>query len=134
MKKTFFLIIGAVCTLAACKKEDVQTTEEKSVDITVTNPSEGQMFMNGLEVSLEGTIESNFEMHGYAITFYNESNNDSILFETDSHSHGTMFNLHAHWTNNVTDHSNVRIEIIADDSHSGEEVYQKTVNIHCHPM
>ena len=134
MKKSLLLIIGLSLAVVSCKKEEVEPEVEKSVDITLTNPTAGEMFMNGAEVSLEGTIEANFELHGYSITFYNESNNDSILFETDSHSHETMYNLHAHWTNNVTDHSNVRIEVIVDGDHTTGETYKEEVSIHCHPM
>lgn len=100
--------------------------------ITVSSPSEGDMFMLGDTVHIHGDIEYTPGLHGYAIELTNISA-DSVVFSMDEHAHDPMLHFDEMWVNNVTDHSDMRLVVSAAIDHDGTLVHD-TVHFHCHPM
>lgn len=123
-------LMGFVCLLAvsSCKDEAVVTT----ADITIDSPLAGATIENGEEVHISGTIKTEGELHGYEIHVYNKTAGTEV-FTLDEHVHGQTLTFDEHWVNNVTDHSDMEVEIIAILSHEGDDTVSKKVSFHCHP-
>ncbi len=141
MKNVKFVLIalGALVALNSCKKDEDDhdhdhDEENKSMQVTIDSPTEGQNFNLGEDVTISGSASANFEMHGYEVKLINESNNDSILFENFTHQHEENISFSETWTNNVDDHSDIRVEVSSLGDHEGTEKETESVHIHCHPM
>jgi hypothetical protein len=143
MKKVKFIFLGlsVMIALTNCKKDDHDDhdhnhddVENKVMTVTINNPSEGQMFALNDDVNIGASITANFEIHGYEVKLFNESNNDSLMFENFVHQHSENVNVSEIWTNTVSSHSDVRIEVSALADHEGNERETAIVHIHCHPM
>lgn len=140
MKKVKFIIIGlyVILGLTNCKKDDNndndQETETKQMIVVIDNPTADQMFALDDVITISGSITANFDMHGYEVKLFNESNSDSLMFESFTHGHGESLNFSESWTNTVSDHSDVRVEVSALGDHEGVNRETETVHIQCHPM
>ncbi|MGM0478301.1 MAG: hypothetical protein ACQERC_03685 [Bacteroidota bacterium] len=143
MKKVRFFIIGlsALVALTNCKKEDHEDhnydhddSQNKTMTVTINSPSEDQMFQLNEDIDISASISANFEMHGYEVKMFNVSNSDSLMFESFVHEHADNITASESWTNTVSAHSDVRIEVSALADHEGNERETEVVNIHCHPM
>lgn len=139
MKFNQSILILAVVAISttACKKEDPaqdgDPEEEKHMEITIESPQAGSTYAFDDIVSIQGTIHSNFDAHGYIIRYWNTSNNDSLLFEKDGHEHGEDIAFSASWTNNLSDTSDIRLEVIASSDHQGTYTETADVNVVCYP-
>lgn len=135
MKKSVFcfLVLGII-SLTNCNKDEPNNIIEEQYNITVEKPIEGQNFNLNDEVLIEGVVKGNFELHGYEIQLFNTSNNDSILYEKFIHTHGEEITISETWINNVSEHSDIRVEVSGLADHEGNDRKTKTINIHCHPM
>lgn len=136
MKKVNFLFIGLiiVIVLTNCKKEvsdDSTSDETKQITVVINTPIAEQVYNFNNVVTVSGSITANFDMHGYEIKLYNESNSDSLMFESFTHGHGESMNFSKTWTNNVSDHSDVRVEVSALSDHEGIERETEVVHIYC---
>ncbi|GEM_PF-1569572 len=139
MKFNQSILILAVVAISTtgCKKEDPAKDEDpdekKHMQITVQNPLQGSTYSYNESITVEGEIQSNFDAHGYIVRFWNASNLDSLLYETDGHEHGDMISISESWTNNLNDTSEVRIEVIASSDHQGTYTETAEVNVFCYP-
>jgi len=141
MKKVKIIMLGlsVILALTNCKKDnhddnDPDTTETKQMNVVINNPTADQMFELNDVVTISGSITANFDMHGYEIKLFNESNSDSLMFESFTHGHGESLDFNESWTNTVSDSSDVRVEVSALGDHEGNLKEIETVQIHCHPM
>lgn len=139
--KFITLCFVAVLTLTNCKKEEEHDhdhnhdlTENKVMNVVINTPTEDQMFGLNDVVTISGTVSGNFDLHGYEVKLFNESNSDSLMFESFTHGHSESINFSETWTNTVSDHSDVRVEVSALADHEGNDRETAVVNIHCHPM
>jgi len=143
MKKYFILsaafMLASSIILTSCKKdeEDNKTNDNNNppaltANITVAEPVAGSTFAFGTEVHIEATVTADFDMHGYEAYLINLSADDTV-WSVDAHAHGTTYSIHDHWTNDVTDHSDMKLKIIATLDHDGAKA-TKEVSFHCHPM
>lgn len=143
MKKIKFIFLGlsVIVALMSCKKDDHDDhdhdhdeVEDKVMTVTINSPSESQIFALNDVVTVSGSIIANFDLHGYEVKLFNESNSDSLMFESFTHGHSESLNFSETWTNTVSGHSDVRIEVSALADHEGNEKETGIVRIHCHPM
>lgn len=114
----------------SCKNDDDPIVS--TADIVVSTPAEGSMFEQGETIHITGTITTEGELHGYEIYIRNISDN-SVAFSFEEHAHGKSLTFDEQWVNNVTDHSDMELEVIAILSHEGDISVSKKVNFHCHP-
>ncbi len=132
-----FAIFLLAALVVSCEKDEPAATadepEEKYMNITITSPENGTIFSQNEIVTIQGEINSNFDAHGYILRFWNSSNNDSLLFETDGHEHGENIPFSTSWTNNLSDTSEVRIEVTASSDHQGTYTEEKNLTITCLP-
>lgn len=131
--------LSVILALANCKKDDHDdhdhdTTETKQMNVVINNPTADQMFELNDVVTISGSITANFDMHGYEVKLFNESNSDSLMFESFKHGHGESLDFNESWTNTVFDSSDVRVEVSALGDHEGNLKETEIIHIHCHPI
>jgi hypothetical protein len=88
------------------------------------------MFLANDIVPIVGTITAPTEMHGYEITLRNRTDN-TVLFTTSGHAHGTAVTLNEKWTNTVSSDTEVELEVAAILDHDNNKTVKKVI-IHCH--
>ena len=127
-----------ISTLFSCEKEVINDTDDSQdhvvITINLTTPAENSSFEPSDVVSIAGSINSNQTIHGYSVELINASNNDSVLFANNVHSHDATLNFNYSWTNNLTLNSNVLVRITALGDHEGliSEVLNR--NIQCNGL
>lgn len=126
----FCLFLGSLFLLGACSKEE--TTPKLEATIHITSPSPGQVFEKGDTIHIEADIEAKQELHGWELVIRKKADN-SVVYTTDKHTHGTTLHIHDHWVNDVTQHSDMVLEITAALDHSGDNLKTEKVDFHCHP-
>ena len=135
MKKYFLfllptLVLFSLVALNACKKDDGHHANEATIEIS--SPTEGQMVMGGATLEIKATLTGRESLHGWKVEIRKQSDN-SLVFEADAHDHDLVLNINESWTNNVTEHTNLVLEVFALLDHDGT-MTSKKVNFHAHPM
>jgi len=131
MKKALLLALLTLATslsFFACDKEEHQHDAE----ISILAPTAGQTFSLNQTVSIQADITSEEELHGWEITLKKKSDN-TVLYTTDKHIHGTSLQIREQWVNNVTAHTDVVLEVKVALDHTSSETKTATVEFHCHP-
>lgn len=131
MKKALLFVLLALATslsFFACEKEEHQHDAE----ISILAPTAGQTFSLNQTVSIQADITSEEELHGWEITLRKKSDN-TVLYTTDKHTHGTTLEIREQWVNNVTAHTDVVLEVKVALDHTSSETKTATVEFHCHP-
>jgi len=134
MKKNAVLLLSSILLFSlvmmnACKKDDHDHGNEAT--ITISSPTEGQQFHNGETVTIKATLTGTESLHGWKIEIRKKSDG-TVLFSEDEHDHATTFTLEKTWTNNLTEHTDLILEVFAQLDHDGLAT-SKTVNFHAHP-
>lgn len=131
MKKSLLLALLALATgmsFFACEKDK----HDHEAEITILSPTAGQTFSLNQTVSIQADITSEEELHGWEITLKKKSDN-TVLYTTDKHTHGTSLQIREQWVNNVTAHTDVVLEVKVALDHTSSETKTATVEFHCHP-
>jgi len=134
MKRVLFFALAAVA-LSACEKEDHDHDHHDHGDsndpivIAFTSPTENQVYNFGDAVSVTGTISRASVIHGYTVEIINQSNQDSVLYTNNVHSHDSQLQFNDTWTHNLPDTSTVLIRVVALGDHEGttSETLTRTV-------
>jgi len=120
-------------SLISCQKKVVNDDSEQDQDVTIsvnlTSPFENSTFQISEVVSITGTISSNETIHGYTVELFNASNNDSLLFSSNVHSHDATLNFTYSWTHNLSVTSDVVVRVTALGDHQGlkSEVLNRSI-------
>jgi hypothetical protein len=135
MKYLFQTSLVAILTLAAfssCKKES-ETPEETIVKATidVEDPLADFTYEQGDTVHIHFGITCANEMHGYEAMLINLTSGDTA-WDAHLHDHGQSYHVENFWVNNVTEHSDMRLKVIAILDHEENQTV-KQVDFHCHP-
>lgn len=136
MKKVTFLsmfLLATVSLITSCKKDDDDDDDHDgtTAEIVIASPTAGQEFMGGDTVAISATITGTAAMHGWALHLRKVSD-QSEVFSADAHDHAASYTIAETWVNNLTEHTELQLEIIATLDHDGNTA-NKTVNIHCMP-
>lgn len=136
MKKSLFITILTLAFISSlfisCKREQpVEEEKPNSATITITSPADSSTYNHGDTVLITGSVVGLYELHGYELTIRNTADS-TVLYSKDEHVHGTSFNFNEFWVNNVTDHSNLELEVTAVLDHEGNTATKK-VHFHCMP-
>lgn len=134
MKKMLFylaasLTIYSLTALTSCKKDEEPQNE---AIIEIASPSAGQIFMGGATVPVKAILTGVEILHGWKVEIRKVAD-DSVVFTAESHEHAQTFSIDEAWTNNVTEHSDMVVEVFAQLDHDGT-MQSQTVHFHCHPM
>lgn len=114
--------------LDSCKKNEEHANE---AIIDITSPKEGQMFHQGETVNIKATLTGKEILHGWEVVIRKKSDG-MVLFEKDLHVHDLTLTIDESWTNNLTDHTDLVLEVFAQLDHDGIKT-SKVVNFHAHP-
>ncbi len=134
MKKYIFSLLPllAAATLVvfnACKKDEHHDNE---ATIEIASPTEGQIVMAGATLAIKATLTGKEDLHGWKVELRNKADN-TVLFTADNHDHALTLTIDEVWTNNVTAHTDLVLEVFAQLDHDGA-LSSKKVNLHAHPM
>ena len=134
MKKYLLFLLPTIAlfslvALNACKKDE-HPANEATFDIT--SPTEGQMVMAGATLAIKATLTGKESLHGWKVELRKKADN-TILFTAEAHDHDLVLTIDEVWTNNVTEHTDLVLEVFAQLDHDGT-FSSKTVNLHAHPM
>lgn len=134
MKKFLFYLLPTIAifslvALNACKKDDHDHNE---ATIEISSPTEGQMVMAGGNLAIKATLTGTESLHGWKVELRKKADN-TVLFTADNHDHQMVLTIDEVWTNNVTEHTDLVLEVFAQLDHDGTFA-TKTVNLHAHPM
>lgn len=151
MKSIFFkyLIIGLVAvTAVACGKEGCKDPSAANYDpdakkddgscvypeaqLVISSPEAGAMYGLGEAVQITAQATHFESMHGWELFLVNTTTGDTV-HSADDHAHGTELNISSSWINDVDDHSDMKLTVVAEIDHSGSTI-EKHVHFHCHPM
>ena len=114
----FVLFATSSVTFTACKHGE----DDPEVTINLLEPTEGATFAVGETVNVRADITSTEEMHGYEVEIRRMDNN-SVLFATDAHGHGTEMTVDETWVNTLTGgEQHIIVEVRAIINHQGETV------------
>ncbi len=135
MKNFCFLLLllvavgGLLFSVAACHKHD--SSDEGEVRIEISSPREGQQFHHGEEVPIRATLTSTATLHGWAIEIRKKTDG-TVLFTDDVHDHKKTFSIERSWKNNLTEHTDLVLEVFAQIDHDGKKT-SRTLTFHAHP-
>lgn len=135
MKKYLVLLLPilglfGLTVLNACSKDD--HSHGNDATITIASPTAGQMFHGGEMVPIKATLTGEESLHGWKVEIRKKSDG-TVLFTADAHNHAVTLTIDEVWVNNLTEHTDLVLEVFARIDHDGAEV-SKTVNFHAHPM
>jgi hypothetical protein len=134
MKKYFLFLLPTLALIGlvsmnACKKDDNHANE---ATIDISSPTEGQMVMAGGILAIKATLTGHESLHGWKVELRKKADN-TVLFMVENHDHQQVLTIDETWTNNVTEHTDLVLEVFAQLDHDGT-FSSKTVNLHAHPM
>ena len=133
MKHHHFLLLPLITLLSlvlldSCKKDEAHANE---ATIDITSPQEGQMFHQGETVNIKATLTGKESLHGWEVVVRKKSDG-AVLFEKDAHVHDLILIIDESWTNSLTDHTDLVLEVFAQLDHDGTKT-SKVINFHAHP-
>ena len=129
------LTILAVVQLSSCKKDEEHDHTQNAGDtakptISITSPSSMQVFYNGDTVKIRGLV-SDASLHELLIKVVKDSDNSVLFSETPTVHDLSSYTINTNWKSQVTDHTNARVIVVAEDHSSN--VSSDTVRIHIMP-
>lgn len=108
------VLIFSLIALAfsSCNKEEQGAS---AVDIVFSEPSANDTIASYNQVHAEGTIVGDGTMEGYTVSLIH-AGNGAVLYTNTYDVQATSYNFHEHWTNNLTDTTQitVRVEVAKD--------------------
>ncbi len=123
------LLMFAVMALSSCHKHE--DTAAGEVTIEIKSPREGQQFHQSEQVAIDAIISSKETLHGWAVEIRRKSDG-TVLFAKDDHDHKRSYTISLTWQNNLTEHTDLILEVFAQIDHDGKKVSKK-VAFHAHP-
>lgn len=112
-------------------KKDDNSCVYPETTLSISNPTEAQIFNLGDTVKINGTAEHYEELHGWSLYIYNKTSSDTVFTSSD-HTHGTNLTITSSWINNLTAHSDMELGVIVTVDHDGN-VKKQVANFHCMP-
>lgn len=114
MKVIFILSLGALF-LSSCTKEKNGAT---SVDIVFTEPTASDTVLSYNQVHAEGTIVGDGTMEGYTVSLI-DAGSGTVLYSNTYDVQAKSYNFHEHWTNNLSDTTQVNVRVVANMDKNG---------------
>lgn len=112
-------LISLLFIIFSCQKEELNTFEERTLAVTIFNPNEGDEVQHEKELTIQGEIIGNFELHGYSIELINTSNADSVLLNINAHKHGKTIPFSTSWKNKLSVDSDLALIVTGYGDHAG---------------
>lgn len=105
-------------TFASCQKKDNEETT--NVNITISAPTDGQVFKSGDTVQVSANGTANGELHGYE-TKITDTATGAVLYDDAQHTHTDKFTVSSKWAGTVTTARVMKVSVTAVVDHNGTE-------------
>ncbi len=126
--KVIFIFSLAFLALGACKKEEKTVT---NVEITFAEPTSNDTILSYNQVHAEGTIVADGTLEGYTVSLIHSSNG-ALLYTNTYDVQAKSYNFHEHWTNNLSDTTQVIVRVEANKDKNGNKA-TKEIKVVCLP-
>lgn len=126
--KVIYFFSFLVLVLGACKKNEPGAT---NVEINFTEPAAGDTIASYNQIHAEGTITGDGTMQGYTVTLSN-TQSGAVLFSNAYDVQSESYNFHEHWTNNLSDTSEVTVRVEVTKDKNGNKT-AKEIKVVCLP-
>lgn len=128
-------LIAALVSFNACKREEDdhghdETSDRDKPEITITSPSSMQVYYSGDTVRIKGLV-TDASLHEMIIKITKDSDGTVLFSETPTVHDMNMYTINTFWKSNVSDHTNARLIVVAQDHSSN--ISSDTVRIHIMP-
>ncbi|MEO9257021.1 MAG: hypothetical protein ABI207_01490 [Crocinitomicaceae bacterium] len=149
MKKvSLFLAVGIMAistSLTSCKKgctdpaaanfnKDVKKDDKScaypEATLTISNPTESQMYNLGDTIKINGTAAHYQELQGWSLYILNKTSEDTVL-KNSNYTVGKNLTITSSWVNNVIAHSDMELGVTVTVNKN--TVKKQIVNFHCMP-
>lgn len=124
--KNYIALVVVLFTLISCHRHD-----ENNATITISSPDSAVYFVGGDTIFIQGSVVAESEMHGMTIQLLNDAN-DSVMFTYSNEEHLASYTFNQFYVNQVAEHMDVRLEVVAELDHDGNEA-KKTMLLHLYP-
>ncbi|MBM3449127.1 MAG: hypothetical protein FJX90_08485 [Bacteroidetes bacterium] len=124
--KNYIALVVVLFTLLSCHRH-----EENSATITISSPDPAVYFVGGDTIFIQGSVVAESEMHGMTIQLLNDAN-DSVMYTYSNEEHLASYTFNQFYVNQVAEHMDVRLEVVAELDHDGNEA-KKTMLLHLYP-
>jgi hypothetical protein len=120
------ILILAFASIVGCNKENVNNAY-----FSIISPEVQSYYVGGDTIRIIGSVVGDSELYGLSVQLLNDAN-DSILFTYSNEEHLTSYNFNQFYVNQVAEHMDVRLEVVAELDHEGNEA-KKTMLLHLYP-
>jgi hypothetical protein len=120
------ILILAFASIVGCNKGKVNNAY-----FSITSPEVQSYYVGGDTIRIIASVVGDSELYGLSVQLLNDAN-DSVLFTYSNEEHLTSYNFNQFYVNQVTEHMDVRLEVIAELDHEGNEA-KKTMLLHLYP-
>ncbi|MFN4886655.1 MAG: hypothetical protein ACK5HD_10620 [Bacteroidota bacterium] len=124
--KNYFALVVVLFTLISCHRHD-----ENNATITISSPDPAVYFVGGDTIFIQGSVVAESEMHGMTIQLLNDAN-DSVMYTYSNEEHLASYTFNQFYVNQVAEHMDVRLEVVVELDHDGNEA-KKTMLLHLYP-
>jgi len=112
-------------------KKDDKSCAYPEATLTISNPTESQMFNLGDTIKINGTAAHYQELQGWSLYILNKTSGDTVLTSSD-YTVGKNLTITSSWVNNVIAHSDMELGVTVTVNKNGKVITQ-LVNFHCMP-
>lgn len=109
----------------SCEKDTNEI--EKTATITINSPTASTVIGLGDTLKINGSINANFEIHGYTLLIYPYNNQANKILERNNHTHGEIIPFNEEWINTSVSDQELILEVVAHLTHSGDQDQRSTV-------
>jgi hypothetical protein len=125
-------LISALSITACHDKDDHNHNHSSQKGIQVDDPADNGLFYLNDTVHMNIHMTAEEQMHGFDIKIINTDANDTLVYDTSAHAHGTDLHFHEYWINDVKTHSDMQLIVTVILDHDGNTL-SDTTRFHCMP-
>jgi len=117
--KIIITAIAATISITSCQKKEAAIFDPNTVSISISKPTEAQIFMNGDTVFIKAEAAYSSELHGYMLSINNKADSTKVYFDIDKHIHGTSVTVDTFWVNNLSSPTDLKLNFTIEADHDG---------------
>ncbi len=141
MRKNINRIITLLLLFTSCKKEAFDPFEgidvdhggylcEREMNIELLSPIDGDTIEINSNLIIQGEITGNFNLHGYSLRIYDKQENSELIWVKNKHTHGELIQFDEVWNNNLTNPTEIVLEVFAVGNHEGTMDMSKRISLY----
>lgn len=120
------ILILAFASIVGCNKENVNNAY-----FSIISPEVQSYYVGGDTIRIIGSVVGDSELYGLSVQLLNDAN-DSVMYTYSNEEHLASYTFDQFYVNQVAEHMDVRLEVVAELDHDGNEA-KKTMLLHLYP-